>query len=146
MCGSTQANRVVPSIFFFSGWIDISHADFLTGAMQLLMQDVFTDYLCIGISARIHFGRSLGLAFQIQDDFLGVAGDPAKLGKPVGKDDARGKATYPRVHGLEHTKKAIEENIKTAVSTIAAFGEPAEPLRRIAASVLQRDQYIEDSL
>ena len=92
------------------------------------------------ISALEIFGEALGLAFQIQDDFLGATGDPAKLGKPVGKDDERGKATYPRVHGLEDTQKAAEEKIRIALSSIGPFGEPAEPLRRIALALLQRDR------
>ena len=49
------------------------------------------------------FGRYLGLAFQMQDDVLGIWGDPQVMGKPVGSDLARGKKTLPIVHGLERT-------------------------------------------
>ncbi|MFE6163245.1 polyprenyl synthetase family protein [Streptomyces sp. NPDC056486] len=41
------------------------------------------------------FGRCLGLAFQITDDLLGIFGDPAIVGKPVGADLRRRKWTYP---------------------------------------------------
>ncbi len=47
------------------------------------------------------FGRHLGLGFQMQDDVLGIWGDPAVTGKPVGADIARGKKTLPILHGLE---------------------------------------------
>ncbi|MGW5334185.1 polyprenyl synthetase family protein [Streptomyces bauhiniae] len=46
------------------------------------------------------FGRNLGLAFQIADDLLGVFGDPAVIGKPVGADLRRRKWTYPVLAAL----------------------------------------------
>lgn len=39
------------------------------------------------------FGRPLGRAFQLRDDALGVLGDEARLGKPVGDDLREGKPT-----------------------------------------------------
>ncbi|MDQ3396592.1 MAG: polyprenyl synthetase family protein [Deinococcota bacterium] len=41
------------------------------------------------------YGLSYGRAFQMQDDYLDLLGDPQKLGKPVGGDLKEGKATYP---------------------------------------------------
>jgi len=49
------------------------------------------------------FGHHLGMAFQMKDDVLGIWGDPATTGKPVGADIARRKKTLPIVHGLEHS-------------------------------------------
>ena len=47
------------------------------------------------------FGHHLGMAFQMQDDVLGIWGDPSATGKPVGSDIARRKKSLPIVHGLE---------------------------------------------
>lgn len=47
------------------------------------------------------FGHHLGLAFQMQDDVLGIWGDSNVTGKPVGNDIARRKKSLPLLHGLE---------------------------------------------
>lgn len=47
------------------------------------------------------FGRNLGIAFQIQDDYLDAFGDPAKFGKQVGGDIAANKKTFLAIRALE---------------------------------------------
>ena len=44
----------------------------------------------------------MGLAFQIQDDILGIWGDPAVTGKAAGNDLLRRKKSLPAVHALSH--------------------------------------------
>jgi len=51
-------------------------------------------------------GRALGLAYQISDDLLGIYGDDAKTGKPVGSDIHRHKRSFLTVYTLEHAGKA----------------------------------------
>ena len=48
------------------------------------------------------FGRNIGLAFQIQDDILGIWGDPAVTGKAAGNDILRRKKSLPLLYALEH--------------------------------------------
>jgi geranylgeranyl diphosphate synthase type I len=48
------------------------------------------------------FGREVGLAFQIQDDVLGIWGDPAVTGKAAGNDVLRKKKSLPILHALNH--------------------------------------------
>lgn len=47
------------------------------------------------------FGRKLGLAFQVQDDYLDAFGDPDKFGKQVGGDIKSNKKTFLLIHALE---------------------------------------------
>ncbi len=47
------------------------------------------------------FGRKLGLAFQVQDDYLDAFGDPQKFGKQVGGDIKANKKTFLLIHALE---------------------------------------------
>jgi len=46
------------------------------------------------------WGEAVGLAFQVQDDYLGIWGDPNLTGKSNTSDIARRKKTYPVVHGM----------------------------------------------
>lgn len=46
------------------------------------------------IEAMFNFGISLGIAFQMQDDWLDVFGDPATFGKAIGGDILEGKKTW----------------------------------------------------
>ena len=46
------------------------------------------------------FGVSLGLAFQLQDDYLDVYGDPEKFGKKIGGDILCNKKTYMLINAM----------------------------------------------
>lgn len=47
------------------------------------------------------FGRNLGIAFQVQDDYLDAFGDPSKFGKQVGGDIQSNKKTFLMIHALD---------------------------------------------
>jgi geranylgeranyl diphosphate synthase type I len=51
------------------------------------------------------FGRNLGLAFQMQDDILGVWGMPERTGKPSGDDLLLRKKTLPVLYGLQRSPR-----------------------------------------
>ncbi len=51
------------------------------------------------------FGEKLGIAFQIQDDVLGIFGEEKELGKSVTSDIEEGKLTLLYLHALEHGGK-----------------------------------------
>ena len=46
------------------------------------------------------FGEAMGLAFQLQDDYLDVYGDPAVFGKAIGGDICNNKKTYMLINAL----------------------------------------------
>jgi len=47
------------------------------------------------------FGKNLGIAFQVQDDYLDAFGDPDKFGKQIGGDILANKKTFLLIHALE---------------------------------------------
>ncbi len=52
------------------------------------------------LAALQEFGVGLGMAFQMQDDLLGLWGNPEQTGKPVGSDLRNRKKTLPILHGM----------------------------------------------
>jgi geranylgeranyl diphosphate synthase type II len=63
------------------------------------------------------FGRKLGLAFQVQDDYLDAFGNPEKFGKQIGGDIKANKKTFLWIHALEtasaQQKQELEQLSKT---------------------------------
>jgi geranylgeranyl diphosphate synthase type I len=54
------------------------------------------------------FGENLGLAFQVQDDILGIWGDPAETGKPYAADIYQRKLSLPVLYGLRRAEQRQE--------------------------------------
>lgn len=114
-----------------------------TGA--LLIASVLSGALLCGadeqqMTSLRRFGDGIGLAFQIADDILDVVGDEEKIGKPVGSDEKQNKATYPRLYGLEESRRRAAEEVKSAIHALSSFGCGADPLRAIARYIVERDQ------
>ncbi len=86
------------------------------------------------------YGRCFGLAFQITDDLLDVAGDEATVGKRVGKDARQGKLTFPALLGVEESTRRAGELIDRAAEAVAPFGENSVNLVALARFVLERNR------
>ncbi|MEO6583404.1 MAG: polyprenyl synthetase family protein, partial [Ferruginibacter sp.] len=56
------------------------------------------------------FGKNLGIAFQLQDDYLDAFGDPDKFGKQVGGDIMANKMTFLMIHAME-TGEGVKEQL-----------------------------------
>ena len=63
------------------------------------------------------FGKNLGIAFQIQDDYLDAFGDPEKFGKQIGGDILSNKKTFLLLHALEVATANQKKEIDTLIST-----------------------------
>jgi farnesyl diphosphate synthase len=84
------------------------------------------------------YAHALGLAFQIADDLLDQEGDPAAAGKAVGKDAAKGKATFVSIIGTEVARQQLNELVEKAKEALAPFGEKAELMVACAEFVAAR--------
>lgn len=84
------------------------------------------------------YGECIGLAFQILDDVLDVTGDETKLGKRVGRDRERAKATYPSVFGLEQSRKFAERLTEKAKESLKPLRTRAGVLEGLADWLLLR--------
>jgi len=90
------------------------------------------------LAALTRFGEAAGLAFQVADDILDVVGTQEAIGKDAGSDEARGKATYPALLGLDQARGRARELRDLAVAALEPLGERAEPLRQIAHFIVNR--------
>ena len=85
------------------------------------------------VDALSEFGRRTGLAFQIQDDVLGIWGDPEETGKPAGDDLRAGKRSYPVVVAFE--RASVEQ--RAALQMLLTQREPSESDVQRACSLLE---------
>ncbi len=85
------------------------------------------------VAACEHFGRTLGIAFQLRDDTLGVFGDSDETGKPVGNDLLRRKQGLPLLLAL-NSKNELGRTARSWLSPAglseADLGEAVEMLRQ----------------
>jgi geranylgeranyl diphosphate synthase type II len=92
------------------------------------------------LQALSDFGYNVGLAFQIIDDILDVTQNSAQLGKTAGKDTAAQKATYPKIVGLEKSRKIAAQLTARAFHAIEIFKGNAPALAALAEHLLKRDR------
>ncbi|MED1823677.1 farnesyl diphosphate synthase [Brevibacillus agri] len=92
------------------------------------------------MDALTRYGVCIGLAFQIQDDILNVEGDAAELGKAVGSDADREKATYPSLLGLAESKDRLTALIAEAKAALADAGIEHSALSPLADYVQNRNK------
>jgi farnesyl diphosphate synthase len=85
-----------------------------------------------------HFGKCVGLAFQVVDDVLDSEADTSTLGKTAGKDAEQDKPTYVTLLGAPAAKKMAAELHQAALDALANFGAEARRLRELADFIVLR--------
>lgn len=93
----------------------------------------------VQLTALTRYAESAGLAFQVADDILDIVGDQSCIGKDVGSDAARGKATYPALLGLADSRQRADELYERAIAALEPLGPLAEPLRQLAWHMVNRN-------
>jgi len=86
----------------------------------------------------LDYAKSIGLAFQIQDDILDIEGDAELAGKRLQKDVSAGKATFVSLLGIENAKLRAKELIEEAIDALSDYGVKAEPMRQVAKFIIER--------
>ena len=84
-------------------------------------------------------GELVGLLFQIRDDVLDVEASTETLGKTAGKDERAAKLTYPRLHGLEESKRLLARHGERALAIASELPGGGAPFRSLIAYLEQRD-------
>jgi geranylgeranyl diphosphate synthase type II len=97
------------------------------------------------------FGKNLGIAFQVQDDYLDAFGDPAKFGKQPGGDIVANKKTFLMIRALETATPDQQKELRRLMA-----GNPADKVEKVLAifkacgvdqwAVDLKEKYIEAAL
>tara|TARA_Y100001968_G_scaffold331320_1_gene385642 strand:+ start:6757 stop:7659 length:903 start_codon:yes stop_codon:yes gene_type:complete len=86
------------------------------------------------------YANGIGLAFQIVDDILDVTSSSEVLGKTAGKDLLADKTTYPKLLGLDASRKRADDLISKAKSALDPWKVTATPLLALADYITNRDR------
>ena len=96
------------------------------------------------------FGMSFGLAFQIKDDYLGIWGEPEKIGKPA-EDIHKGKKSFPIVFALNKSarKEELEGILREKEKKDGEIERALEILEEVGAESYTREiceSYVDDAV
>jgi geranylgeranyl diphosphate synthase type I len=105
------------------------------------------------VGAFKEFGRRLGVAFQIQDDVLGMWGDAAETGKSAGDDIAARKKSFPVVYALERASEDDRRSLRRIYGSSVVSPEGVEEVLAVlersgarAASEEAAARHVEEAL
>ncbi len=84
-----------------------------------------------GLGSQNHlyeFGKNLGIAFQVQDDYLDAFGNPDKFGKQIGGDILSNKKTFLLIHAMEVASDAAKTQLLQLINN-----NPADKVEKVLA-------------
>jgi geranylgeranyl diphosphate synthase type II len=92
------------------------------------------------IEAIGRYGELFGEIFQITDDILDVVGTQETIGKPVGSDQGRAKATYPALMGLDASREQALRLLDEAKAIAASLPRLQDFWSELAEYLTVRDR------
>lgn len=90
------------------------------------------------LAAFEHYGRSVGLAFQIMDDVLDLTSTTTAMGKTTGRDAVLGKSTYPALLGIDGARTRAQTLIEDGLESLAEHKLLTQELSQVANFMLTR--------
>ncbi len=84
-------------------------------------------------------GEEIGLLFQLADDFLDVKGSKKLVGKPIKKDDKKGKSTLINLIGYEKANNYANNLKKNILLKLKKHGKKANNLSDVIEFILNRN-------
>jgi geranylgeranyl pyrophosphate synthase len=91
-----------------------------------------------GVQALEHYGRSIGLAFQIMDDVLDVTSTTTAMGKTTGRDAILGKSTYPALLGVDGARRRAQALVEDGLQSLADHRLLTQELSQVANFMVTR--------
>lgn len=85
-------------------------------------------------------GRKIGMAFQIRDDILDVAGNQDLIGKPVGSDQKNEKQTFVSLYGIDRAQKAVKALSDDALKIFDSLRCKNPFLRELIVRLVDREK------
>lgn len=97
------------------------------------------------------FGKNLGIAFQIQDDYLDAFGDPEKFGKETGGDIRQNKKTFLWLHAMEvanadQRKKLLELSVLNPANKVEQVISLFKDCNVDEWAIQLKEQYLQTAL
>ena len=112
-----------------------------TGALisaSIQIGAILADATAADFARLTQYGESIGLAFQIVDDILNETSTAEQLGKAVGSDRERGKATYPALYGLDAAREEARRLSAEATAQLSDLHGDPSVLLDLAQYVVDR--------
>jgi farnesyl diphosphate synthase len=142
MCGGQGIDLESTNKLISQHQLELLHSK-KTGALIMAAVEM-ASVLCPSISGKSktllnRYAKTIGLAFQVQDDILDVVGDSQILGKPQGSDQQQNKSTYPALLGLEGAQAYLAQLHQEALQALTALPYNTQVLKSFTDFVIHRN-------